>query len=278
MIWAMRKGAAQPPLNYWLPRGDREVDRLNVQYWALNMQMGNRGYIAPIGTPSTILDVGSGTGQWCGDMAEAFPGARVIGIDVEPPREASDKYTFIKHDVRDRLPFEDGMFDYVHQRLLVAAIQLEQWPSEVGELARVTKPGGYVELLETWPRPSHDGPATHEMWALIRKLEKRMGHDLGGAVFEQLPSWLAAAGLEQVAEQVFAAPIGSWGGRIGEMLWRDIEDVYIQLAPVFSKKFLIPPGAEGQAYLHEKLGLMLQEYEETHGTFTFKCAWGRKPG
>jgi hypothetical protein len=92
-----------------------------------------------------------------------------------------------------------------------------------------------------------------------------------------LAQLLNAASLEHVNEQVFVAPVGTWGGRIGEMLWRDIEDVMMPLATRFSKKFLLPPGAEGQAHLREMLKQSLQEFEEANGTLTFKAAWGRKP-
>jgi SAM-dependent methyltransferase len=274
IMTAMTKGADGRPPYYWLPTGEKEADRLDLQYHALNMTMGNRSYVAPIGPPTSVLDVGCGTGVWCAEIADAFPGARVVGLDAQAgaPRRRPDKYEFIQHDVLERLPFPDATFDYVHQRLLVAAIPLEDWPAVVAELARVTKPGGYVELLETWPRPSHDGPVTDEMWALIRKLERHVGHDIGGTVFNQLPKWLSGAGLDEVHEQVFVTPIGEWGGRVGVMMWRDIEDVYIGLAPVFSKRHLIK-----RESLFEKLQVMLREYEQSHGTFRFKVAWGRKP-
>jgi SAM-dependent methyltransferase len=275
----MRKGAENRPPNYWLPPHEsdpREAARLDVQYHAFNLTMGNRNFIAPIGVPRTILDVGSGTGQWCVEMADAFPEARVVGIDVLAPTQPPKTYEFVRQDIVKGLPFSDGEFDYVHQRLLELALSLDTWTTVVADLARVTKPGGYVELMEAWARPSHDGPATHELWALIRSLERDHGHDVSGTVFESLSSWLTAAGLEHVNEQVFVAPV-AWGGQVGEMLWRDIEDVLLQLATRFSKKFLIPPGAEGQAFLRQNLILAQREFEANKGTLTFKCAWGQKP-
>jgi methylase of polypeptide subunit release factors len=41
---------------------------------------------APIGeTPHRILDVGTGTGIWPVDMADKYPTAEVIGVDLRCP-------------------------------------------------------------------------------------------------------------------------------------------------------------------------------------------------
>jgi methylase of polypeptide subunit release factors len=39
-------------------------------------------YEAPIKKPLRIMDVGTGTGIWAIDMADKFPEAEVIGVDL----------------------------------------------------------------------------------------------------------------------------------------------------------------------------------------------------
>lgn len=58
------------------------------------------------------------------------------------------------------LPFPDQQFDYVHQRLLVAAIPAANWPEVIHELVRVTRPGGWVELLEVGVTIERASPET----------------------------------------------------------------------------------------------------------------------
>lgn len=47
-----------------------------------------------------------------------------------------------------KLPFEDNQFDFVMQRLVTASFTVSDWKNVLAELVRVTKPGGYIQLLE----------------------------------------------------------------------------------------------------------------------------------
>lgn len=56
---------------------------------------------------------------------------------------------FYQVDVtQEKLPFQDDEFDFVKQRLVTASFTLDNWKSVLQELIRVTKPGGYIELIE----------------------------------------------------------------------------------------------------------------------------------
>lgn len=69
---------------YVLPKDMGEVNRLDFQHYMMRSALrGN--FAAPIGTPESILDVGSGTGRWATEMATLFPTANVIGVDVAAP-------------------------------------------------------------------------------------------------------------------------------------------------------------------------------------------------
>ena len=99
-----------------------------------------------------MLDVGTGTGQWAYEVARAFSFAQVVGLDLEPPIiptwEAPLNYQFVQADLRHGLSFADHTFDFVHQRLLGAALRASSWTHVISELVRITRPGGYIDLLE----------------------------------------------------------------------------------------------------------------------------------
>ncbi len=88
-------------------------------------------------------------GSWSFDMATNYPRAEFTGIDISPIQPSQIKpenFTFIQANLLDGLPFEDNSFDFVFQRLLVSSIPRDKWPFVVGELTRVLKPGGYLEV------------------------------------------------------------------------------------------------------------------------------------
>lgn len=66
-----------------------EIERQESQHHLLRLLLGYP-FIGPVfqvlksATQPRILDIATGTGEWCVDMAEIFPFVEVIGIDSVP--------------------------------------------------------------------------------------------------------------------------------------------------------------------------------------------------
>ena len=210
---------------YMLPSDDQEINRLDFQHYMLRYALrGN--YAAPVGQPRAILDVGAGTGRWALEMAQRFPQAKVIGLDiVSPPGEEKahagregrpGNYTFVQADILSGLPFPDASFDFVHQRLVFLAVPTARFQGVVNELARVTRPGGWVELVEGGglSQSSGDAVQTWLRWmgaaSAQRGIDSRQGSQIG--------QFLVAAKLQHVHTREFLLPAGQHGGRLGTML------------------------------------------------------------
>ncbi len=210
---------------YPLPNDLGEVNRLDFQHFVLRNGFGGN-YLAPISQPQMILDVGCGTGRWAMELAALFPTAKVFGVDMVTPavdREATSgngldrrplNYTFVQGNILDGLPFSERSFDFTHQRLLATAIPKDRWPYAIADMARVTKPGGWVELAEPgWPQDA--GPGLTNLWdswvalCALRGADFRIGPTIGDL--------LESAGLRQVTRHMKAFPMGVWGGRLGQM-------------------------------------------------------------
>ncbi len=196
-----------------LPKDIDEVNRLDFQHYFLRSVL-HRDYIAPLPEEIyEILDVGCGTGLWCREMARQFPHTFITGLDLEPPQRRPDDSPlcqFVRGDILKGLPFENSSFDYVHQRLLVAAIPTHAWLFVLKELARVTRRGGWVELLEAGQRFESAGPRTNQFISWWAAFSRAAGFDTG--LMERLYTLLHEAGLSSVLWQPIRVPLGAWGG------------------------------------------------------------------
>ncbi len=118
-------------------------------------------FLAPVSAPVAILDVGCGTARWVMEVARQFPAATVTGVDSIVPipsvsfghdiNQKPPNAEFLQGDILHRLPFHDSTFDLVHMRFLYPFIPAHHWEALFQELARVTRPGGWIESVE--PRP-----------------------------------------------------------------------------------------------------------------------------
>ena len=106
-----------------------------------------------------VLDVGSGPGSITIDLAKNYLTAGGSVIGVEPTQELIDRANNLKDSTEPQLnnvefqigsiyelPFEDNTFDLVHSHQVV--IHLQDPVKGLKELARVTKPGGYVAVKD----------------------------------------------------------------------------------------------------------------------------------
>jgi SAM-dependent methyltransferase len=258
---------------YMLPRNHTEIDRLDVQHYALRAAVrGNR--MAPVEAPRAILDVGSGTGQWSYDLCVEFPEASVVGLDLVPGKAEGrpPNYRYVRANVLHGLPFADGGFDFVHQRLMVTALPLATWPSVVADLLRVTRPGGWIELVEGGDEIDPRGPATRRLFELGSQLAAAYGLDTSHSVCDRLDAYLRDAGAASVELHRVALPIGEWGGRVGSLMASDFRSTFRGLCSTFESRFGLP------AAVCQELVRAMQEECEAHRTrYTFTFAFGRRP-
>ncbi|KAI7863333.1 S-adenosyl-L-methionine-dependent methyltransferase [Spinellus fusiger] len=141
--------------SYFLPRDEEEQDRLNSQHFALKALYGSN--IAPaihekLPSHPHILDIGCGSGSWVMEVGIEYPNAQVKGIDMMdmfPTMIRPENVIFELTNVLDGIPYPDNTFDFVHMRLMITALRINEWSAVLAEIYRTVKPGGIVQLTES---------------------------------------------------------------------------------------------------------------------------------
>ena len=259
---------------YVLPKDNQEINRLDFQHYVLRQTLGSNT-LAPLGKGTkSIADIGCGTARWCHEVAREYPHAHVYGIDLEytpvPNMDAPPNYTFVPANILNGLPFTDGTFDYIHQRLLVAAIPAASWPAVIRELMRVARPGGWLELLEGGVTCPQAGPATQRLLAWC--LEATGARGLDPTLMAYLGSLLEESGLQGVKVNQIDVPLGNWGGRVGTLMAQNMQSAFTSLHPFISEHLPINPD-EFTATVQS----LPAEWEQLHTLYRFYSAYGQVP-
>ncbi|KAI8368428.1 S-adenosyl-L-methionine-dependent methyltransferase [Choanephora cucurbitarum] len=116
-----------------------------------------------------VLDLACGHGVWVMEMACAYPHTQFYGIDIYnhfPNAIKPSNAHFIQRDLLHPtgLPFPDQHFDYIHMQSTYNCFSLEDVKFVMREIARVLKPGGYLEIRDVNPIPK-GGPTTDDFFS-----------------------------------------------------------------------------------------------------------------
>ncbi|EFX06413.1 methyltransferase type 11 [Grosmannia clavigera kw1407] len=146
------RGTAQ----YWGSNDGRHSDSLDMFYHATSLLLDEKLHLAPVENPKKVLDIGTGTGIWAIDFADAHPETIVIGTDVSPiqPTWVPPNLIFEIEDCTQPWTFTPGSFDFVHMQFLVGSIP--DWYALFREAYTALEPGGYLESFESSPLTHSD--------------------------------------------------------------------------------------------------------------------------
>ncbi|GCE16059.1 class I SAM-dependent methyltransferase [Tengunoibacter tsumagoiensis] len=263
-----------PDAPYMLPKHLQEINRLDFQHYLLRYAFQGL-YLAPVQQPLSILDVACGTGRWLFETAQEHPQAQCYGIDLTPPAPQTttipftSQCHFVQGNILEGLPFPDESFDFVHQRFLILALPLHTWPDEVKELVRVTRRGGWIELVEVDLSFNNKGPAGTRVYNWFKAASEKRGIDL--SVGRRTKGFLLDAGLQNVNEQIQTLPFGNWGGRMGSMLVTDLSSAISSIKPLITTTLNI----SSREY-DETIALWIQEAEKYYCTYDFNIVYGQR--
>jgi SAM-dependent methyltransferase len=263
-------------LTYILPKNASEAGRLDLQHHILRHALRDLATPLEADVIANILDVGCGTGIWGDEMAQGLPEARVINVDIDPSKRTGaggmavrpPNWHFVQGSILQGLPFPDDLFDFTHQRLLVGAIPPSEWPSAIRELIRVTRPGGWIELLELDDTYHDAGPASVRLEGWTDEVFARRG--LSTKFIQQLASVAEAAGLRGTQPRLLDLPVGSWDSPWGELLEQDLLNLLDTLRPMIHQQLNV-----SSADFSSAVEAARAEWAQRRTTFRFHLVRGQ---
>ncbi|KAK8138268.1 hypothetical protein PG984_001648 [Apiospora sp. TS-2023a] len=155
---------------YYMPNDPAEQERLLLLHTVYMGMFDGELTTAPLDDPTHILDVGAGTGEWVEDMADLYKECEVTGIDIANvfPKSVHPNVFFEIDDAEMHCEYllfwplnlrgtglrpltqtgerPNDHYDLVHFRNMMGAFR--DWSAVYEQAFRVTKPGGWIEVLD----------------------------------------------------------------------------------------------------------------------------------
>ncbi|KAF4614484.1 hypothetical protein D9613_003101 [Agrocybe pediades] len=267
---------------YLLPADHDEVQRSDIHHRLLQFVFSGKNYVGPVrealqfGQQRRVLDIGTGSGSWAIDIADEFPRAEVVAVDLAPiqPRHVPPNCTQVPSPIH---PYQIRKLTAIllpptasssvtstsgispiqmvtltsYMRGPFTSAFIHNYPRFLHEIARLLRPGGLVLLVEPTLNPSPPPPPHQPMrgwvafWETYRACLARLNIDV--TVPERLADLLAATSAFEriiVQEAYPRTPEDPHLLTVGQLQWMDYELFLPAVRPLFLHCGLPPSTVE----------------------------------
>lgn len=187
---------------------------MDLQHHLLRLTIDGRFCLCPKNeNASRVLDLGTGSGIWAIEYADAHPDAMVIGVDLSPvqPEFVPVNCQFEIDDLEKDWMWSK-QFDFIFSRMMDGSFA--DHAAIVQKAYDQLEPGGYFEAQDmALPLGCDDGSLTEDsdMWQwmlLVMEGMAKLGRPVKGAhVWKR---YMEAVGFEDVVETVYKWPTNRW--------------------------------------------------------------------
>ncbi|CAG8539299.1 313_t:CDS:2 [Ambispora gerdemannii] len=204
-----------------------EINMLTNHHYVLKETWENTNFSAPVTdilkNNALVLDLGCGSGTWVLDMATEYNTSNFIGVDSASffPKQIRPMNTnFHQLNVLDGLPWNKNHFDFVYQKMMSTLFAEDDYQKQIHEIVRITKPGGWIEIMETNIELNNSGPVTTKVLKGACKILE--SGSINVRIGAQIRRWFQECGLVNLRFQEKATPLGQWGNHLGVAAFDDM--------------------------------------------------------
>lgn len=161
-----------------------------------------------------LLEVGCGAGAVLGTLAQAFPGVRLSGVDIELAQISFARKYLAECEVAAdlhvadarELPYENASFDHVWMMWVLEHMSEDDAKAALREARRVLRPGGKITSIELDYATIKMGPPTASLDSLMPTLVQAMRTFGQSDAGTQLWGWLEETGFSDInpGERMFS--------------------------------------------------------------------------
>ena len=124
----------------------------------------------------TVLDVGTGSGDFLVTLKQAFPGASFAGVDPDSIslKQAEELHpdVIFREMVAEKLEFADNSFDAIS--ISMALHHLPEIEKSLSEMQRVVKSGGWIIVSELFSDNLNPAQEVHKIFHHFRSKTHRI--------------------------------------------------------------------------------------------------------
>ncbi|MCJ1224937.1 Secondary metabolism regulator lae1 [Toensbergia leucococca] len=203
---------------YMYPCDEQEKDRMDIFHKLFLVARKEKLHSAPLVPgyePPRILDLGTGTGIWAIDMADQYPTAEVVGVDlvnIQPERIPPNLRFRIPRDFESPWALGEDSWDLIHLRMGYGSVS--SWPELYQKVFQHLKPGvGHFEQVEIDMRPRCDDETLPykpiaQWYDWLEDATARASRSI--AYQRNTQQMLQSQGFVDIEETVIRLPFNSW--------------------------------------------------------------------